>query len=151
MRGQGLAGQPCVLVAEPSRRLLDGVVALSRVSPVTSFVLCADLVRSLDFYTRILGFTCTFETQGCAFVQRDVGVLRLLEVGYAINLKREQYQQSCLFDVADIDALWEQLEPRLRYLAEGRVRPPFEGAFGQREFHVGDPDALEMRFAQSAG
>ena len=49
---------------------------------------------------------------------------------------------------AGIDALYARLAPKLERLAQGRVRPPFDRAYGMREFHVKDPDGCLLLFGE---
>ena len=120
-----------------------------RITQVTPFVLCSDLEASIAFFIDRLGFACPFQAEGYAFVRRDVGALRLLQADGGIDLTDERREQMCYFDVEDVDALWAELDPGLRDLPEGRVRAPFDQPYGQREFHVTDPDALLMLFGQA--
>ncbi len=56
--------------------------------------------------------------------------------------------QSFYIDVDGIDELFESLHPGLANLPEGRVRPPFDQPYQQREFHVIDEDGTLVFFGQ---
>ena len=56
--------------------------------------------------------------------------------------------QSFYIDVDDVDGLYESLKSGLADLPEGRVRPPFDQPYLQREFHVLDEDGTLVFFGQ---
>lgn len=115
---------------------------------ITPFVLTADLDNALRFFTEILGFECSFRADNYAFVRRDAVAIRLIEVGAEIDLHDERRQNSCYIDVDGLDDLYAELKPQLDTLPPGRVRPPFDQDYGQREFHVIDEDALLIFFGE---
>ena len=102
---------------------------------VTPFVLCSDLSEALRFY-EMLGFDCSYraDSPGYAYVRSSSGAIRLLET--ALDLTDEARQQMVYVDVPDVDAWWEGRRSALESLPEGRVRPPFDRDYGQREVHV---------------
>lgn len=57
-------------------------------------------------------------------------------------------EQSFYVDVKGIDSLFESLRPGLEELPEGRVRPPFDQPYQQREFHVLDEDGTLVFFGE---
>lgn len=59
-------------------------------------------------------------------------------------------EQSCYICVENINGLYAELKPRLDLLADGRVKPPFDQPYGQREFHVIDEDGLLIFFGEPA-
>lgn len=115
---------------------------------ITPFVLTADLDNALRFFAEILGFECSFRADNYAFVRRDAVAIRLIEVGAEIDLHDERRQNSCYIDVDGLDDLYAELKPQLDTLPPGRVRPPFDQDYGQREFHVIDEDALLIFFGE---
>lgn len=52
--------------------------------------------------------------------------------------------------VADLDALWRELQPQLALLADGRVHAPFVQPHAMRELHVEDPDGFLIFFGETA-
>lgn len=115
---------------------------------ITPFVLTADLERSLRFFQGVLGFETGFRAENYAFIRRDDVAVRVIEVGPEIDLGDERRQNSCYIDVEGIDALYAELKSGLDTLPPGRVRPPFDQDYGQREFHVIDEDALLIFFGE---
>ena len=64
------------------------------------------------------------------------------------DLSHPYSQQHCYIDVTNIDALYAELKPELEKLPKTRVRQLFDTDYGQREFHVIDPDALLISFGE---
>ena len=96
-----------------------------RLTQITPFVPCTSLDRQVAFYRDVLGFTVGYQADNYAFLRRDAVAVRLLEVARDVDMK-----------------------PALDRLAEGRVRPPFDQAYGQREFHVADEDCTLVFFGE---
>ncbi|MEO0497551.1 MAG: VOC family protein [Pseudomonadota bacterium] len=114
---------------------------------ITPFILCSDLGEALSFYCDVLGFEAGFVTEGLyAFIRRDAAAIRLLQASPELDLSSPDRQNSCYIDVDDVDELYAQLKARLDGLPEGRVRPPFDQQYGQREFHVHDQDCTLLFF-----
>ena len=97
---------------------------------------------------RPLGFACTYSADNYAFLRRDNAAIRLLEVLPERELHDRRSQNHVYIDVDDVDGLYAELKPELDKLPQGRVRPPFNTEYGQREFHVRDLDALLISFGQ---
>ena len=115
---------------------------------ITPMVPVAELARSIHFFETVLGFETTYRQDNYAFIRRDRIALRLLEVEAGIDLKDPRRERACYIDVYDIDELYSELKPQLDRLPPGRVRPPFDQDYGQREFHVTDEDTLVIFFGE---
>ncbi len=115
---------------------------------LTPFVLCSSLDAQIEFYTQRLGFSCTFRQDNYAFLRRDPVAIRLLECPPRQDGRALGDEQSFYVDVKGIDSLFESLRPRLEELPEGRVRPPFDQPYQQREFHVLDEDGTLVFFGE---
>ncbi|MEZ5932957.1 MAG: VOC family protein [Alphaproteobacteria bacterium] len=120
-----------------------------RLHQITPFVPCTSLRRQIGFYRDILGFSVGFQADNYAFLRRDDVAVRLVEVDASVDLSHPERQGSFYIDVRDIDALYADLEPRLRSLPKDRVRAPFDQDYGQREFHVSDEDCTLVFFGES--
>ncbi|PTX55942.1 glyoxalase/bleomycin resistance protein/dioxygenase superfamily protein [Litoreibacter ponti] len=120
---------------------------MAEMTQITPFIYCRDLEAQRHFFERILGFTCGFQADNYAFLRRDRVAVRLLEVDF--DLSDERREQMVYIDVDDVDALWAELEPALSTLPEGRVRPPFNQPYNQREFHVKDEGACLLFFGMA--
>ncbi|EEE38452.1 bleomycin resistance family protein [Rhodobacteraceae bacterium KLH11] len=121
---------------------------MARILELTPFVLCSSLERQIAFYCDRLGFTCTFQQDNYAFLRRDPVAIRLLECPARADGRLLGDDQSFYIDVEGIDALYEKLRPRLQGLPEGKVRPPFDQPYQQREFHVLDEDGTLVFFGE---
>lgn len=115
---------------------------------ITPFVMVTNMDKSLAFFTDTLGFVLGFQADNYAFIRRDKVALRLLEAESGADMSDKRRQQSCYIDVGDIDGLYSSLKSKLDELPSGRVRPPFNQDYGQREFHVMDEDALLIFFGE---
>lgn len=80
-------------------------------------------------------------------MRRDDVAVRLIEVEQ--NVDTAAQQNSFYIDVKGLDALYQEMKPALDVLPEGRVRPPFNQDYGQREFHVLDPDGTLVFFGEA--
>lgn len=118
-------------------------------SQITPLVPCTRLAEGIAFYTDLLGFSATYQTDKYAFLRRDDVAVRLIEVDPGVDLQDPARQQSFYIDVQDIDNVYEQLAPRLADLPRGRVRAPFDQPYGQREFHVIDQDCTLIFFGEA--
>ncbi len=119
-----------------------------RLHQITPFVPCTSLDRQVEFYRDILGFTVGFQADNYAFLRRDDVAVRLVEVDADVDLSAPEREGSFYIDVQDIDALYADLEPKLKKLPPARVRAPFNQDYGQREFHVSDEDCTLIFFGE---
>lgn len=119
-----------------------------RLHQITPFVPCTSLDRQVEFYRDILGFTVGFQADNYAFLRRDDVAVRLVEVDDNVDLSSPEREGSFYIDVQDIDALYADLEPKLKKLPRARVRAPFNQDYGQREFHVSDEDCTLIFFGE---
>lgn len=121
---------------------------MARLQQITPMLLVADLTASIAFFETALGFECRvrMEDFDYAYLVRDSVAVRLLGVGPGIDTHDEKRQVHCYIDVDDVDALYAELKPELDKLPEGRVRPPHDTEYGQRELHVTDLDTLLISF-----
>ena len=99
----------------------------------------ADLERSLDFYTRVLGMTCTFTngTPPCfAIVERDAAELLLEVDGAAAAAAPARATNAVHLLVSDARAFHDALA------AAGVpiVKPLRDAPYGLRDFVFTDPD-----------
>ncbi len=115
---------------------------------LTPFVLCSSLQKQIDFYCDRLGFSCGFRQDNYAFLSRGKVAIRLLECPPRDDGRALGDDQSFYIDVAGIDDLYETLKAGLADLPEGRVRPPFNQPYQQREFHVLDEDGTLVFFGE---
>ena len=115
---------------------------------ITPLITAREINRSVKFYVETLGFKVGYQAEGYAYLHRDSVAIRLLTAGEGVDLRNPKRQQSCYIDVEDIDALYQELCPKLDRLPKGRVKKPFDQFYGQREFHVIDEDAMLIFFGE---
>lgn len=113
---------------------------------ISPIVYVGELDRAIDFYVRVLGFRVGASMEGYAYIVREGVAIRLI----ASHDNSSGGGQSCYICVENIDDLYAELKPRLDLLGDGRVKPPFDQPYGQREFHVIDEDGLLIFFGESA-
>ncbi|WP_037309769.1 bleomycin resistance protein [Ruegeria halocynthiae] len=121
---------------------------MPRVLQLTPFVLCSSLDKQIDFYCNRLGFSCGFKQENYAFLSRSPVAIRLLECPPRDDGKKLGDDQSFYIDVEGIDDLYGSMREGLSDLPEGRVRPPFDQPYQQREFHVIDEDGTLVFFGE---
>jgi catechol 2,3-dioxygenase-like lactoylglutathione lyase family enzyme len=121
---------------------------MARILQLTPFVLCSSLQNQIDFYCERLGFSCGFRQDNYAFLSRGPLAIRLLECPPRDDGKLLGEEQSYYIDVEGVDALYDSLKPWLEDLPDGRVRPPFDQPYQQREFHVIDEDGTLIFFGE---
>ena len=121
---------------------------MASILQLTPFVLCSSLQNQIDFYCERLGFSCGFRQDNYAFLSRGPVAIRLLECPPRDDGKLLGEEQSFYIDVEGLDALYDSLKPGLEGLPDGRVRPPFDQPYQQREFHVIDEDGTLIFFGE---
>ena len=113
---------------------------IEKISAVTLRV--ANMMESVRFYRDVLGMELLYGGEDAGFSS-----LRAKAAQSAIlNLERGKPVTSwgrLIFYVADVDALWNHLKDR-------GVDPeiPRDASWGERYFHMPDPDSHELSFAR---
>jgi catechol 2,3-dioxygenase-like lactoylglutathione lyase family enzyme len=114
--------------------------AIEKISAVTFRVL--DMKGSVQFYRNVLGMELLYGGEQASFSS-----LRANDSASAIlNLEQGDggsHWGRLVFRVADVDALWT-------YLKEKGFDPgiPRDASWGERYFHMLDPDGHELSFAR---
>lgn len=116
---------------------------------ITPFVPCTSLDAQIAFYRDVLGFEVRFQANNYAYLKREAVAIRLVEVPSKVDLKHPEREGSFYIDAEGLDEVYEVMRPALDTLAEGRVRPPFNQDYGQREFHVSDEDCTLVFFGEA--
>ena len=105
----------------------------------------ADLARTIDYYTRTLGFELDAtwpeegEPTGCRLVAGDAVLMFAARDAAAPALSGQLY---CF--PRDVDALWNELRERVEVVA-----PLADWDHGMREFRVRDCNGYVLRFGQA--
>ena len=113
---------------------------IERISAVTLRV--ANMTESVRFYRDVLGMELLYGGQNVGFSS-----LRARDTQSAI-LNLEQGESATrwgrlIFYVSDVDALWNHLKDR-----GFDPEIPRDASWGERYFHMPDPDGHELSFAQ---
>jgi len=116
---------------------------MPKLKQITPLVPVVDVLKSVEFFEKVLGFQAIQQSDIYAYIQRDNVAIRLQKAGEDVG------EQACYIDVTGVDALYTELKPALDKLPAGQVRAPFNQAYGQREFHVIDLDSLLIFFGES--
>ena len=116
---------------------------------ITPFVPCTSLAKQIDFYRDVLGFSVGARLDNYAYLSRDTVSVRLVKGDADVDLTHPERQVSFYIDVTDLDKVYETMQPELANLPEGRVRAPFDQAYGHREFHVADEDCTFILFGEA--
>jgi hypothetical protein len=98
--------------------------------------------RKVYFCASVLGLECSFIESDKSFgtVIRSDAPVHLLATDDEDSLKATANHIAIYIWVKGVDALYAKLQAELDKLPDGRVRAPFDQAYGMREFHVKDPD-----------
>ncbi len=121
-----------------------GETMIESVSAIT--LATHDMGRAVRFY-QALGFDVIHGGANTTFTSFRAGT------GY-LNLtlqpahRRWSWWGRAIFHVADVDTLYR------RAIAEGldpQTRPPRDAEWGERYFHITDPDGHELSFARPVG
>ncbi|MCW5744845.1 MAG: VOC family protein [Alphaproteobacteria bacterium] len=100
-----------------------------------------DMARAVRFY-RDLGFELSFGGESAAFTSFHVGTGHLNLIAQPAD-RRWSWWGRVIFYVADVDGLYAQaVAAGLRPQA-----PPRDAEWGERFFHLTDPDGHELSFA----
>jgi catechol 2,3-dioxygenase-like lactoylglutathione lyase family enzyme len=101
-----------------------------------------DMARSVDFY-EALGFVRKFGGREAAFTSFRAGTSHVNVTKVSSDLQWSWWGRA-IFQVADVDAVYE------RACSTGLVPAfaPRDAPWGERYFHIVDPDGHELSFAR---
>jgi catechol 2,3-dioxygenase-like lactoylglutathione lyase family enzyme len=112
---------------------------VEKISAVTLRV--TDMQSSVRFYKDVLGLEIIYGGEGSAFTS-----LQIEDGGPILNLEQGDTGirwGRLIFHVSDVDRIWA-------HLTEKGFRPetPQDASWGERYFHMLDPDGHELSFAR---
>jgi catechol 2,3-dioxygenase-like lactoylglutathione lyase family enzyme len=113
---------------------------IERISAITLKV--TDVARSVHFYNEILGLEVIYGGRQASFSSlRTAG-----EQDAILNLEQGTSSRGwgrLIFHVKDVDEIWAKLKARGLDAAQ-----PRDASWGERYFHLHDPDGHELSFAK---
>jgi catechol 2,3-dioxygenase-like lactoylglutathione lyase family enzyme len=115
---------------------------------ITPFMHVPDIDAAVRFFTEVLGFDCAFRQGNYAYVRREAAAFRLLENAGDDGAPPGNRRFCYYIDVADVDAIGEELKPKVPQLNDGDVHGPVDQIYGQRELMVVAPDGNLIVFGQ---
>jgi catechol 2,3-dioxygenase-like lactoylglutathione lyase family enzyme len=115
-------------------------VTIESISAIT--LATHDMARSVRFY-RALGFALNYGGEDAQFTSWTVGT-SYLNVVQAGPDRAWSWWGRVIFHVSDVDALYQQAE-RAGLTPQF---PPRDATWGERYFHLTDPDGHELSFAR---
>jgi len=122
---------------------------LSNFIQITPFMHVPELEPALTFFNDILGFKTLFREGDYAYVEREGAGFRIL-AGQGEDGAPPGNRRFCYYvDVRDLDALYDELKPRLDTLPPRDVHGPADKPYGQRELLVVAPDGNLIAFGQA--
>jgi uncharacterized glyoxalase superfamily protein PhnB len=119
---------------------IEAAQAIMSISAVT--LATHDMPGAVNFY-RALGFAIHYAMEDASFTSLHAGPGHLNLIAQAPS-QRWSWWGRIIFYVADVDALYT------RAVAQGLSpeAPPADAAWGERYFHIRDPDGHELSFAK---
>lgn len=118
----------------------QGTVTVERISAVT--LATSDMTRSTQFY-RALGFRVRYGGESASFTSLDAGSSYLNLIAESIG-RQPAWWGRVIFYVADVDQFYQHA------IRKG-LKPesaPRDAQWGERFFHITDPDGHELSFAK---
>ena len=118
----------------------EGDMNVERISAITIKV--SDMAKSVHFYSKLLGMKILYGGENSHFSSLHT----LDEKDTILNLEQGQVTHDwgrLIFHVEDVDRFWA-------YLREKEFNPerPSDADWGERYFHLHDPDGHELSFGQ---
>lgn len=115
---------------------------------ITPFMHVPDLAAALDYFSELLGFAVLYRQSGYAYVEREGCGIRLMQSDGDQGAPPGNRRFAYYIDVRDVDALYEELKPKLDRLPKGDVFGPVDQPYGQRELLILAPDGNLLAFGQ---
>jgi predicted enzyme related to lactoylglutathione lyase len=97
----------------------------------------ADMDKTLDFYSDILGFTVSMKSPDYSIVERDGATIHLMKAASESVLQAVRGHTEIYIEVDDISTLWQHVEA---CKGEYKIKELHDRPYGMTEFHIGDPN-----------
>ena len=115
---------------------------------ITPFMHVPDLTAAIDYFCDLLGFAILYRDAGYAYVEREGCGMRLLQSDGEDGAPPGNRRFAYYVDVRDVDALHQELKPKLDQLPPGNVFGPIDQPYRQRELLILAPDGNLLVFGQ---
>ena len=115
-------------------------MAVRRISAVTLAV--RDMARSVEFYQSTVGLTLLYGGPGANFTSFSIGD-GYLNLIFAADRETSWWGRLIIY-VDDVDEMYRQVT----LSGEQPATTPQDAPWGERYFHVDDPDGHELSFAK---
>jgi catechol 2,3-dioxygenase-like lactoylglutathione lyase family enzyme len=113
---------------------------------ITPMLQTTELDATVDFYTKILGFTCGEKNNdwGWAIVHRDDVEIMFAKPNAHTPFEKPQFTGSLYIETNEVDKLWEQLKDKVKicYAIDN-----FD--WKMREFAIYDNNGYTIQFGQA--
>ena len=116
---------------------------------ITPFMHIDNVARAVSFFTDTLGFECLIQAHDYAYVEREGAGIRIQWHDVPAELGVAHGGFAYYLDVRDLDAILEELGPKLAALPAGDVYGPVDQSYGQREVMIRAPDGNLVVFGQA--
>lgn len=115
---------------------------------ITPFMHVPDVDAAVEFFEDF-GFKAYVRFSDYAYVQRECVGVRLLKNHDVDGAPAGNRRFAYYIDVEDVEALFQELKPKLDQMPAGDVHGPADKPYGQRELCVLAPDGNLLVFGQS--
>ncbi len=120
---------------------------------ITPYLQARDIDAMVRFFVEVLGFKAWVQRWDFAYVQREAAAVRIGKASDGPEERHDAGPRAFLFylDVRDVDALAEEIRPRLLTAGMSGGQGPKDQSWGQREFWVPLPEGGLILFGQPIG
>jgi catechol 2,3-dioxygenase-like lactoylglutathione lyase family enzyme len=108
----------------------------------------AEFDAAVRFFEDVLGFSPHMRVHNYAYMEREGCGIRIWGREDAAEAPRGVRNFRYYFDVRDVDALYEELKPKLDKLPKGDVHGPADKPYHERELLILAPDGDLVCFGQ---
>ena len=116
---------------------------------ITPFMHVPDLEAAIAFFRDLLGFELIVRMEDYAYLHRETAGIRILRNCGSDGAPPGNRRFAYYVDVRDVDALHEELKPKLQALPAGHVHGPADKEYGQRELAIVAPDGNLIVFGHA--
>ena len=117
---------------------------------ITPFMHVADVDAAVHFFVGILGFKAWIHLPDYAYVQREVAGIRIMKASTSTGEIPAPGTRAFRYyiDVEDVQAIVDEVRPRLLAAGLPGGHGPVDQTYGQREFMLSAPDGDLVVFGQ---